>query len=54
MRKNKKITKVAIGGIDNYNYEKILLNGADFIAISGNVWKNKSLSPLKALIQFKK
>ena len=54
MRKNKKITKVAIGGIDNYNYEKILLNGADFIAISGNVWRNKSLSPLKALIQFKK
>ncbi len=54
MKKNKKITKVAIGGIDNYNYEKILLNGADFIAVSGNVWKNKNLSPLKALNQFKK
>ena len=54
MRKNKKITKVAIGGIDNYNYEKILLNGADFIAVSGNVWKNKNLSPLKALNQFKR
>ena len=54
MRKNKKITKVAIGGIDNYNYEKILLNGADLIAISGNIWKNKNLSPLKALNLFKK
>ena len=54
MKKNKKTTKVAIGGIDNYNYEKILLNGADFIAVSGNIWKNKNLSPLKALNQFKK
>ena len=54
MKKNKKTTKVAIGGIDNYNYEKILLNGADFIAVSGNVWKNKNLSPLKALNQFKR
>ena len=43
MRKNKKITKVAIGGIDNYNYTKILLNGADYIAISGHIWKSFEL-----------
>ena len=53
MRKNKKITKVAIGGIDNYNYKKILLDGADYIAISGHIWNNKKLSPLEALNKFK-
>ena len=53
MKKNVRITKVAIGGIDNYNYKKILLNGADYIAISGHIWNNKKLSPLEALNKFK-
>ena len=34
---------VAIGGINNSNYKKILSNGADFIACSSYVWNNKKL-----------
>ena len=48
LRKIKKITKtpiVAIGGINANNYQKLLLNKADFLAISGYVWKNKKLKP---------
>ena len=32
---------VAIGGINNSNYKKILSNGADFIACSSFVWNNE-------------
>ena len=32
---------VAIGGINNSNYKKILSNGANFIACSNYVWNNK-------------
>jgi len=48
----KKITNipiVAIGGINNKNYGKLLLNNANFLAISSYIWNNKNLSPEKAI-----
>ena len=44
---------VAIGGINNSNYKKILSNRADFIACSNYVWKNKKLDPVSAINKFK-
>ena len=44
---------VAIGGINNSNYKKILSNGADFIACSSYVWNNKKLDPVSAINKFK-
>ena len=44
---------VAIGGINNSNYEKILSNGADFIACSSYVWNNINLAPVSAISKFK-
>ena len=44
---------VAIGGINNSNYKKILSNGANFIACSGYIWNNKKLDPLSAIKKFK-
>ena len=44
---------VAIGGIDSSNYKKILSNGADFVACSGFIWKNKRLDPISAIKLFK-
>ena len=44
---------VAIGGIDSSNYEKILSNGADFVACSSYVWNNKKLDPVSAIKKFK-
>ena len=52
LKKAKKITKipiVAIGGIDESNYKKLLLNKANFLAISGYIWKNKKLKPAEAI-----
>ncbi len=52
----KKITKVplvAIGGINSKNYKKLLLNKADFLAISGFIWKNKYLKPIEAIRKLK-
>jgi thiamine-phosphate pyrophosphorylase len=51
----KKITipTVAIGGINNSNYKKILLNGANYIACSSYVWNNRNLDPVSAIRQFK-
>ena len=43
---------VAIGGINSFNYKKILLK-ANFIACSNYVWKNKKLDPVSALDRFK-
>jgi thiamine-phosphate pyrophosphorylase len=42
------IPVVAIGGINNVNYKKLLLNKADFLAISGYVWNNKKLKPTES------
>ena len=44
---------VAIGGINNSNYKKILSNGADFVACSSYIWNNKKLNPVKAIKKFK-
>ena len=44
---------VAIGGINNSNYKKILENGADYIACSNYVWNNKKLKPVSAIKKFK-
>ena len=56
LNKVRKITKtpiVAIGGINSENYKKLLLNKANFLAISGYVWKNKKLKPLDAIKKLK-
>ncbi len=56
LKKAKKITKapiVAIGGIDPSNYKKLLLNKANFLAISGYIWKNKKIKPIEAIKKFK-
>ena len=44
---------VAIGGINNSNYKKILSNGANFIACSSYIWNNKKLDPVSAISKFK-
>ena len=44
---------VAVGGINSSNYNKILLNGADFIACSSYIWNNKKLDPISAIGKFK-
>ena len=44
---------IAIGGINNSNYKKILSNGANFVALSGYVWNNKKLKPPLAIKRFK-
>jgi thiamine-phosphate pyrophosphorylase len=52
----KKITKVpivAIGGIKLSNYKKLLLNKANFLAISGYVWNNKKYKPIEAIKKLK-
>tara|TARA_B110000037_G_scaffold177906_1_gene203400 strand:- start:142 stop:756 length:615 start_codon:yes stop_codon:yes gene_type:complete len=52
----KKLTKtpiVAIGGINNNNYKKLLLNNANLLAISGYVWNNKKFKPLETIENFK-
>ena len=52
----KKITSlpiVAIGGIKLNNYKKLLLNKANFLAISGYIWSNKKYKPLDAIKKLK-
>ena len=49
VRKIIKTPIVAIGGINSNNYKKLLLNKANFLAISGYIWKNKKLKPLDAI-----
>ena len=49
VRKFTKIPIVAIGGINSENYKKLLLNKANFLAISGYIWKNKKLKPIDAI-----
>ena len=52
----KKLSKtpiVAIGGINSNNYKKLLLNNANFLAISGYVWNNKKLKPIEAIKKLK-
>ena len=48
----KKLTNtpiVAIGGIKDTNYKKLLLNKVNFLAISSYIWNNKKLNPKEAI-----
>ena len=52
LNKAKKLTNIpiiAIGGITNENYKKLLLNNANFLAISGYIWNNKKYKPAEAI-----
>ncbi len=56
IKRIKKITKtpiVAIGGINSDNYKNLLLNKANFLAISGYIWNNKRLKPIEAVKKLK-
>ncbi len=53
MKKINKIPVVAIGGINSDNYKNLLLNNANFLAISNYIWKNKKYKPLQALEKLK-
>ena len=56
LKKVKKFTKtpiVAIGGINASNYKNLLLNNANFLAISSYIWKNKKYKPLQAIEKLK-
>jgi len=56
LNKVKKFTKtpiVAIGGINAVNYKNLLLNNANFLAISGYIWNNKKYKPLQAIERLK-
>ena len=52
LKKAQKITNipiVVIGGINFNNYKNLLLNKANFLAISSYIWKNKKLRPKNAI-----
>ena len=40
---------IAIGGINNKNYKKLLLNNVNFLAISGYIFNNKKYKPVEAI-----
>ena len=52
-KKTTNIPIVAIGGIKLNNYKKLLLNKANFLAISGYIWNNKKLKPIEAINKLK-
>ena len=51
--KNTKKSIIAIGGIDNKNYKKLIRSGAKYIAISSFIWDNPNLKPELAIKMFK-
>ena len=56
LNKAKKLTKtpiVAIGGINNNNYKKLLLNNANLLAISAYIWNNKKYKLIEAIKELK-
>ena len=53
IKKINKIPIVAIGGINSNNYKNLLLNNANFLAISNYIWKNKKYEPFQALEKLK-
>ena len=56
LRKIKKLSNnpvVAIGGINEKNYRKLLLNKANFLAISGYIWNNNKYKPNEAIERLK-
>ncbi len=52
-KKNIKKPIVAIGGINNSNYKKLLNSGAKYIALSSYIWDNPKLKPEIAIRKFK-
>ena len=52
-KKNVKKPIVAIGGISDSNYKKLLRAGAKYIAISSFIWDNPRLKPELAIKEFK-
>ena len=51
--KNVKKPIVAIGGINNLNYKKLIRYGAKYIALSSYIWDNPKLKPEDAIRKFK-
>ena len=52
-KRNLKKPIVAIGGINNKNYKKLIRAGAKYIAISSFIWDNPKLKPELAIRKFK-
>ena len=52
-KRNIKKPIVAIGGINNSNYKKLINSGAKYIAISSYIWDNPKLKPEIAIKKFK-
>jgi len=52
-KKTTNIPIVAIGGIKLNNYKKLLLNKANFLAISNYIWNNKKYKPIEAIRKLK-
>ena len=52
-KRNIKKPIVAIGGINNSNYKKLIKSGAKYIAISSYIWDNPKLKPEIAIKKFK-
>ena len=52
-RKNINKPIVAIGGINNNNYKKLMNSGAKYIALSTFIWDNPKLKPEQAIKKFK-
>ena len=52
-KRNIKKPIVAIGGINNSNYRKLINSGAKYIAISSYIWDNPDLKPEIAIRKFK-
>ncbi len=52
-KKNIKKPVVAIGGINNKNYKKLINAGANYIALSSYIWDNPKLKPELAIKKFK-
>ncbi len=53
IKKISNIPVVAIGGIKSSNYKKLLLNNADFLAISSYIWNNYKYKPVEAIEKLK-
>ena len=52
-KKKLNIPIVAIGGITNKNYKKLIQSGAKYIAISSFIWDNPKVKPEVAIKKFK-
>jgi len=53
IRKKTKIPIVAIGGINDKNYKKLISLGANYIALSSFIWNNPILKPGMAIKKFR-